>query len=395
MNKYVKRYAVGAHLLLFSSLSAAANFVCDDNIDTSTRAAKQSQVLWQQTLSYLEGVKEILTKNQGCEVGPLAITETNNGSDNIARDCTADYHDIQKVIKHVSLVLAHPEAAKACFDSQKNYDALDLYTANEQIKTTSKVAGWLDRPTLTEFYNKKTGDLKEAGLTLANEFWPIVTNSQMPDYLSADITANALPELWAAVGWLPFYADAEKAHNARFRGGYTYAEVMGPWGLLRIKSIDGETVGAEIGMTIQLQDTFYPYHYHHPQEFYLPLTAPSCGTENRFFAAHTDSALFEHNHEDNSFIVDAHEDTDLPSWFIQKSPNGNNFTYFERNTIHAFEVAKGCSDVVSGMVSVWGRTTARDNVQTTEICEVIDQQGGERTAEAHSRYRCTPSKWEY
>ena len=43
---------------------------------------------------------------------------------------------------------------------------------------------------------------------------------------------------------------------------------MGPWGLLRIKEIDGELVGAEIGMTIQLE-SFYPYHFHHSQEIYM------------------------------------------------------------------------------------------------------------------------------
>ena len=395
MKKRAIRYMAGAHLMMFSSLSVAADFVCDENIDTSTQNAEHTQRLWQQTLTYLEGVKEILTKNQGCEVGPLAVTETNDGSGDIARDCTAGYQDVQKVIKHVDAVLNNPEDAKACFDTQKNYDASALYTANEQLKNTYKVADWLNRPTLTEFYSKKTGDIKEAGLTLANEFWPIVSQSHMPDYLSTDITANALPELWAAVGWLPFYADAEKAHNDRFRGGYAYAEVMGPWGMLRINTIDGESVGAEIGMTIQLQDTFYPYHFHHPQEFYLPLTAPSCGVENRFFAAHADSALFEHSSNDDSFIIDAEKDTDLPAWFIQKSPNGNNFTYFERNTIHAFEAAKSCGDTTSGLVSVWGRTTARDNVQTTQVCEVVEQQGGERNAEPHSRYRCTPTQWEY
>ncbi|WP_218354392.1 dimethylsulfonioproprionate lyase family protein [Alteromonas lipotrueiana] len=395
MNKQVKRYIAGAQLLMFSSLSIATDFVCDENIDTTTQNTKESQILWQQTLTYLRGVKEILTKKQGCEAGPLAITETNNGSANIARDCTTGYRDVQKVIKHVDAVLANPNAAKACFDSQKNYDALALYTANEELKVSWKVAGWLDRPTLTEFYDKKSGDLKKAGLTLANEFWSIVTQSHMPDYLETNITANALPELWAAVGWLPFYADAEKAHNDRFRGGYTYAEVMGPWGLLRIKSINGESVGAELGMTIQLSDTFYPYHYHHPQEFYLPLTTPSCGTENRFFAAHSDSALFEHSSEDSSFIIDANQDTDLPAWFVPKSPNGNYFTYFERNTVHAFDAAPSCDETASGIVSIWGRTTARDNVQTTQICEVIEQQGGERKAEPHSRYRCKPTQWDY
>jgi len=130
----------GVHLMMFSSLSVAADFVCDENIDTSTQNAERTQRLWQQTLTYLEGVKEILTKNQGCEVGPLAVTETNDGSGDIARDCTAGYQDVQKVIKHVDAVLNNPEDAKACFDTQKNYEEFPLYTANEQLKTTYEVA---------------------------------------------------------------------------------------------------------------------------------------------------------------------------------------------------------------------------------------------------------------
>ena len=48
---------------------------------------------------------------------------------------------------------------------------------------------------------------------------------------------------------------------------------MGPWGKLRFKEIDGETVGAEIGMTVQLFNTSHSCHFHHPQEICIPLTA--------------------------------------------------------------------------------------------------------------------------
>ena len=74
------------------------------------------------------------------------------------------------------------------------------------------------------------------------------------------------------------YRSTRKIHDAggdRFRGGYLYAELMGPWGNLRIEEIDGEKVGAEIGMTVQLFNTSYPFHYHHPQEIYMTLTKPA------------------------------------------------------------------------------------------------------------------------
>lgn len=323
------------------------------------------------------------------------MIESNDGSGHIARQCVTKYQDVQKVIKHIDKVLKEPEAARACFDTQKHYDAFPLYSANDDVKVKSEVAAWLNRPTLTDFYEQKSGALKNAGLALANDFWTILQQSTMPDYLETDISAKNLPDLWAGVGWLPFYADSEKAHNVRFRGGYAYAEVMGPWGLLRIKSIDGEPVGAEIGMTIQLNDTFYPYHYHHPQEFYMPLTSASCGDEHQFFVAHEDSKLFEHGPDEDGLYIDADPAVDIPAWFIPQSPNGNNFTYFERNAIHAFHVAEGCGAAPSGLVSVWGRTTARDNEQSTRLCEVVEKRSSKRNAEPFSRYRCKPTKWEY
>ncbi|MBU3021205.1 dimethylsulfonioproprionate lyase family protein [Aestuariibacter sp. A3R04] len=388
-------YAAGVQLWMLSSMAAAATFVCSDDIDASAKHSEAANILWSQTLTYLQGVREILTENNGCNDGPLAVVETNDGGGNVARQCVTKYQDVQKAIKHLDSVLKEPDAARKCFDTQKHYDAFPLYSANDDIKAKSTVAAWLDRPTLVAFYQQKSGELKDAGLSLANDFWAILQQSKMPYYLKTDISVRQLPDLWAAVGWLPFYADSEKAHNVRFRGGYAYAEVMGPWGLLRIKTIDGEPVGAEIGMTVQLSDTFYPYHYHHPQEFYMPLTSASCGDEHLFFVAQEDSALFERHSRQDGFYIDADPSADLPAWFIPQSPNGNNFTYFERNAIHAFNVGKGCSNQPSGLVSVWGRTTARDNEQSTRLCEVVEKRSVARNAEPHSRYICNPTKWEY
>ena len=75
-----------------------------------------------------------------------------------------------------------------------------------------------------------------------------------PDAFPFDITANALPHLWSSAGWVPMYAwDSErnKKNFLKTRGMYAYAEVLGHWGLIRIDEINGEKVGAEIGMVNQ------------------------------------------------------------------------------------------------------------------------------------------------
>lgn len=58
---------------------------------------------------------------------------------------------------------------------------------------------------------------------------------------------------------------------------------MGPWGnRRRIDEIDGEKVARRFAMTVQLFNTSYPYHYHHPQEIYMTLTKPQCIDQNQY-----------------------------------------------------------------------------------------------------------------
>ena len=53
------------------------------------------------------------------------------------------------MVKHVNWVLDHPDMARTCFDSQKNYEAFPLYSPNDEMKAASKVASW-DRSTYAE-----------------------------------------------------------------------------------------------------------------------------------------------------------------------------------------------------------------------------------------------------
>ena len=98
--------------------------------------------------------------------------------------------------------------------------------------------------------------VREYGSIFAKYFSDMVTGDDVtaPDAFPFDITANALPHLWSSAGWVPMYAwDSErnKKNFLKTRGMYAYAEVLGHWGLIRIDEINGEKVGAEIGMVNQ------------------------------------------------------------------------------------------------------------------------------------------------
>jgi len=146
---------------------------------------------------------------------------------------------------------------------------------------------------------------------------------------------------------------------------------MGPWGNLRIKDIDGEKVEAEIGMTVQLFNTSYPFHYHHPQEIYMAPTKPQCIDQNKFMVMHWDSDQFKQSRRNNGWTVEIDgKQGKWNKWFANQDTDKESLTYFERNAIHAFYAKEGCNQTIqnSGLVTVWSRSTAQDNEQSTRIC---------------------------
>lgn len=211
---------------------------------------------------------------------------------------------------------------------------------------------------LTDYYRKLGGEIGAAGLELNENFVAVTSRTDTSVHWSRDVSIKGLPTLWSSVGWIPFYAENPDAGADRFRGGYLYAELMGPWGNLRIKQIDGETVGAEIGMTVQLFNTSYPFHY--PQEIYMTLTKPQCIDQNKYMVMHWDS----------------HE------WL----------TYFKRNAIHAFHAKEGCNQTIenSGLVTVWARSTAQDNEQSTRLCKTP---GGGKVMQPDDTAVCELRDW--
>lgn len=358
----------------------AAEFKCQDDVPKASYTQKEQALVdqfWNETLLYLEAYLDVLkTPTGACKNSAEATIQTFDAASGGKQSrCILKYRDMELLAKHLEAVLAEPEKAKACFDPQKDYQAFQLYTPDETLQEMSPVSRWLDRPLLTDYFANMGGPIGEAGLELNENFVEITSDTDTAAHWMRDVSINGLPHLWSSVGWIPFYAENEDARNERFRGGYLYAEVMGPWGNLRIEEIDGEPVGAEIGMTVQLFNSSYPYHYHHPQEVYMILTQPECVDQNKYMVLHWDSDQLQQERTADGWAVTVDGSSDAwKKWFKDQDPTEEWLSYFERNAIHAFHLKEGCNATIenSGLVTVWARSTARDNEQSTRLCRPAD-----------------------
>lgn len=371
---------IGA-LLACSAMSVtnvhAAKFVCQPDVANEHHSQREQPLVdqfWKETLIYLDQYLHALETPTGrCLDSAEATIQTYDGVTGAKQTrCISRYRDVELMAKHLRAILAEPAKAKKCFDPQKNYDAFPLYTPSRKVQQLSAVSRWLNRPLLTDYFRNLGGEIGEAGLELNNNFVAITSRTDTTAHWSRDVSIKGLPTLWSSVGWIPFYAENPAAGSDRFRGGYLYAEVMGPWGNLRIKEIDGETVGAEIGMTAQLFNTAYPYHYHHPQEIYMTLTKPECIDQNKFMVMHWDNEEFGHERRNDGWTVMVDGSGGRwEKWFTNQDSKHEWLTYFERNAIHAFYAREGCNQTIqnSGLVEVWARTTSQDNQQSTRLCK--------------------------
>ncbi len=363
--------------VLASSQVLAADFVCQEDVKARTYSAEEQKLVdqfWAETLTYLgQYLETIETPSGDCKDSAQATIQTFDSKTGKQQTrCIMKYRDMELLAKHLGAVLAEPDKAKRCFDPQKDYDAFTLYTPSAKVQALSPVSAWLERPLLTDYYRKMGGAIGEAGLELNDNFVAVTSRTDTTARWTKDISIKGLPALWSSVGWIPFYAENPAAGTDRFRGGYLYAEVMGPWGNLRIEEIDGEKVGAEIGMTVQLFNTSYPLHYHHPQEIYMTLTKPQCVDQNKYMVMHWDSDEFKHERTDEGWKVEIDGSSDKwKQWFANQDSNKEWLTYFERNAIHAFHAKEGCNQTIenSGLVTVWARSTSRDNEQSTRLCK--------------------------
>lgn len=378
----MRRIVAGAALLASISNSniQAAEFKCQDDVPKASYTAEDQTHLdqfWNETLLYLDAYLDVLkTPTGACKDSAEATIQTFDSTTGGKQSrCILKYRDMELMAKHLQAILDEPEKAKACFDPQKNYTAFQLYTPNVKLQEMSEVSRWLDRPLLVDYFKKIGGEVGKAGFDLNGNFVSITSKTDTQAHWKRDVSINGLPNLWSSVGWIPFYAENEEARNERFRGGYLYAEVMGPWGNLRIENIDGEPVGAEIGMTVQLLNSSYPYHYHHPQEIYLTLTKPECVDQNKYVVLDWDSDQLHQQRTKDGWLVTIDGSSDAwKKWFKNQDPTQEWLTYFERNAIHAFHLKEGCNASIenSGLVTVWARSTARDNQQSTRLCRPAD-----------------------
>jgi hypothetical protein len=104
-----------------------------------------------------------------------------------------------------------------------------LYTPIAAVQQSTEVSRWLNRPLLTNYYREMGGDVGQSGLDMTENFLEITTRTNTLPHWPTDVSINVLPVLWSCVGWIPMCSKRPDAVNKRFRGGYLYAEVMGPY----------------------------------------------------------------------------------------------------------------------------------------------------------------------
>ncbi|KPM32151.1 Hypothetical protein I595_1800 [Croceitalea dokdonensis DOKDO 023] len=364
------------------------NFDCnclEKEVNYTKQEQKYVDILWEESLQYLKAYAIALTTSTGnCVDSDQAIYETVDGHKKL---CVMDEKDMRLMVKHIYLVLLNQDKAKKCFAARKDLDW--LYSPGGKARENSIVDQWLDRMTLEEFFKQKVADpeVRQAGVSFANNFNKMITGDdiELPSNFPYDISANALPNLWSAVGWVPMYAEESERNVRNFkktRGGYAYGEIFGHWGLLRIDEINGEKVGAEIGMVVQAVNTFYAYHNHAISEMYHTIRKPACVNQFKTFAIDEDNPAVNTVYEDKS-LRRIQFDTNVPQEYMMWSTGAADnqpFVYFHRNTIHAFEVDGNCEakPEEKALVTIWARSNAadrRNDYGTTLLCESADNPG--------------------
>jgi len=361
--------------------------IMDAKFNCLTEEAKYSKedqkyvdILWDETLQYLTSYAKALTNDTAshCINSDESIYETAGG---VKRMCIMDRRDMKNLVKSIYQVINNPDKAKKCFGAREDVDW--IYSPGGELEANSPVAKWLKRTTFAEFFDKKVTNLevKKYGKTFTENFSKMVTGDEikMPASFPTDISANSLPNLWAAAGWYPMYAEDSERNKRNFmniRGGYAYAEIFGHWGLLRVDTINGRKVGAEIGMVTQSVDTFYPYHNHAIPEIYYTMREPACAKQLKNFAIREDNPMIKTVHEDDKTRVVAFDSSvsDEPAMWAPTSADKDSLAYFHQNTIHAFDIDGDCEAKPEerAMVTVWARSHAHDkrnDYGTTLLCE--------------------------
>lgn len=365
-----------------------AKFICrNKEASYSPQERKQLNQLWQETLIYLNTFADALStsSNGRCKDSDEAIIQTGNmKSSEPIRQCITDNEDVQKLIKHLYIIINNQDRAFKCFNPQKKVNG--LYSPSDKLIKQSSVAKWLNRPTLKTYYQSNYNtQIQKKGIEYTDKFYQVTTDEaiKMPQNFKQDISARGLPNLWASAGWVPMYStNSERNINAgdiNFRAGYAYAEIMGHWGLLQIDSINDESVGAEIGMTVQSGNTFYPYHHHDTNEIYYTIRKAACTKGiTQFVVDPKHDPFMVLSSTNNKLVVElnGNRSKNIDNYWIETSPNKDALLYIPRNSIHAFNLkANNCGENYAH-VTIWARTNAdekNDDYGTTNICRLKDK----------------------
>jgi hypothetical protein len=111
---------------------------------------------------------------------------------------------------------------------------------------------------------------------------------------------------------------------------------------------------------------------------------------------HWDSDQFRQKRGDKGWTVEIDGSNGRwKKWFANTDSNKEWLTYFERNAIHAFHALEGCNQTIenSGLVSVWVRSSAMDNEQSTRPCQPAPGAGTVRDMGPGTKTVCNLRDW--
>ena len=388
-----------------------SRITCSDNRSNKTGFTSNPEIhdiVWKEAMVYLKNLAIAMTRtDQYCRNSDIATYESGRAINSRPRTmCLMDRQDTKEMVNEIYAILENQDAAKKCFSLNTNDS--DVYSPGGQLVAKSRPAQYQDRSSLKDYFETLDIDtVRQHGLALANHFSEILTGSDImsPKAFPSDVSARALPNLWASVGWIPMYAKKEgrfKTNQPSARGGFVYAEVLGTTGLLRIKEINGDPVKAEIGMTAQKLDSFYTFHTHVATEIYYSIKKPSCVNEVQVFLMREGNPLIKTVKKEKDFRLiefDASSSSITDHFWLTSSPLSNDLTYYHENTIHALKVSDECSKnpKKSGAVAVWARPSGFDsrnpNYAMTNICESAKREGV--PADAEEIVRCKLYNWTF
>jgi len=376
-------FYIATGLLIAGCGAPSVTFECGHiELGPATNLAEHEDRVYTQTLTYLDHFVDLITEPS--ELCPTGATVTTEGPPSYTRECMLDQDEMPLIIKQSRQILSHPEAFRSCFTL--NALAEDQFTPSQELANQSTSAAALGRPLLSDYYarNDLSLGVRAAGAELSKNFLQIIGNT-MSDDQYVRFSYMSLSDLWATAGWSPMYSRrTENALSDQFKGGYAYAEIVGPNGMLNIKTIDGEPYDLELGMTVQAADSFYPYHLHRQGEIYMDISDPEClrgGTYALFDGRKVLDGGDERRPEGGTLLL---REPEVSSTHFSNSAPGEVF-FFKANYVHSFDIkranganAQSCSEPV-GLVSVWARNrvnTLEEGQLHTKICDVQGRAAG-------------------